>query len=81
VIRTEDAGNYVIGDHRLIALESFVKLVDTMKFNCIAKFIHYLGVFISIKLLINVAWGAWFGVLLTSLSIIEVRVVYQLGLV
>ncbi len=45
-----------------------------MKFNRIVKFIHHLGVFISIQFLIEVAWGALFGVVFTSLLISEVRV-------
>jgi hypothetical protein len=46
-----------------------------MKFNQIVKFIHHLQVFISIQLLIKVAWGASFGVAFISLLISEVRVV------
>jgi hypothetical protein len=55
-----------------------------MKFNQIMKFIHHLQVFISIQLLYKVVWGRvdWGSIKpLTSLLIIEVRVVKKLGLV
>jgi hypothetical protein len=52
-----------------------------MKFNRIVKFIYHLQVFISIQLLIKVAWGPLFGVVFISSSISEVRVVQKLKLV
>ncbi len=52
-----------------------------MKFNQIVKVIHHLQVFISIQLLIKVAWGVSFGVGFISLLISEVWAVQKLGLV
>ncbi len=52
-----------------------------MKFNQIVKVIHHLQVFISIQLLIRVAWVVSFGVAFISLLICEVRAVQKLGLV
>ncbi len=47
----------------------FVKYDDTIKSNQIVTFIHHLQVFISIQLLIKVAWDHLFGVALISLLI------------
>ncbi len=44
-----------------------------MKFKQILKFNHHLREFISIQLLIQVVWGASFGIALNSLLISEVR--------
>jgi hypothetical protein len=48
---------------------------NLMKFNQLVQFIHHLLIFISIQLLIKVAWGASIGVAFISLLLSEVRVV------